>query len=375
MVDNKIKVLQINIGNNLGGVSSLIYNIYLNINKSQVNFDFLSSGKSSYEVYKDEIKKMNGKIYSFNILQKGLINKIKFYKKLKEFLKNNKYDIVHINSGSVIFDFFAALAVKRTCESKIVIHCHSMQNNKFLKKYISKIFKILLSKMGDYYLACSTIAGEAMFSKKIVNSNNFTILNNGIDVKKYEYNVQTCNELRQKYKINKDAIVMGNVARFVKIKNHDFMLEVFNKYHQQNNNSYLVLIGDGELEDEIKDKVKKLNLERFVIFTESVKNVYDYLNMMDIFIFPSISEGFGLAVLESQANGLYTIASTGVPNETRLTPLIDYVSLDCDLWLKKLLNYKKNNNRKSYNEILLNTEYNIKISAEKLLDIYKKMLK
>ena len=375
LATKKIKVLQINIGSRFGGVSSLIYNLYLNINQKKVVFDFLSVNKSSYEIYRKEINKMNGNLYSFNICEKGLLSKLKFYKNLQIFLKNHKYDIVHINSGSIVFDLISALAVKKSCQSKIVIHCHSMQNNKYIKKIISNFLKPFLSKIGDYYLACSKIAGDKMFSKKIVNSLKFSILNNGIDVEKYKFNSDIRQKLRKQYNISKDAIVVGNVARFSKIKNHDFMINLFNEYYQKNPNSYLILIGDGELEEEIKNKVKKIGIEQNVIFTGVIKNVYEYLNLMDIFIFPSESEGFGLAVLESQANGLYTIASTGVPKETKLTDLISYEQLNIKIWLKKLIEYVEIDNRNSYNEIIKSTDYNILKSSEKLLSIYENLLK
>ena len=365
MLTNKIKVLQINIGSRFGGVSSLIYNL----------FAFLSVNKSSYEIYRKEINDMNGNLYSFSICEKGLLSKLKFYKNLQVFLKQHKYDIVHINSGSIVFDLISALAVKKSSHSKIVIHCHSMQNNKYIKRIISNCLKPFLSRIGDYYLACSKLAGDKMFSKKVVNSLKFSILNNGIDVEKYKYDINICQKLRKQYNISKDAIVIGNVARFTKIKNHDFMINLFNEYHQKNPNSYLILIGDGELEEEIKNKVKKIGIEQNVIFTGVIKNVYEYLNLMDIFIFPSESEGFGLAVLESQANGLYTIASTGVPQETKLTNLIIYEQIDIEIWLKKLIEYVKPDNRISYNEIIKSTDYNILKSSEKLLSIYENLLK
>ena len=127
-----------------------------------------------------------------------------------------------------------------------------------------------------------------MFSKKIINSDKFYVLPNAIKVNLFKYDENVRKKIRKQYNISNDSLVIGHIGRFELQKNHKFIIELFNKIYEKNNNVYLILIGDGSLKNEIIKKVKDLNLENNVIFTGLIKNVNDYLNAFDIFILPSL---------------------------------------------------------------------------------------
>ena len=130
------------------------------------------------------------------------------------------------------------------------------------------------------------------------------------------------------------------------------------------------LIGDGSLKKKIFEKVKRLNLEKNVIFTGLIKNVNEYLNAFDIFILPSLYEGFPVTLVEAQANGLTTLVSKNVTDETSITDLISYLDLIADEWCNKILNIKINKNRLKYNHIIKKTDYEIQKASKTLLKIY-----
>ena len=382
MENNQIKVLQIIRGSDvtgkkIGGISKLLYDLYTAINKkhNDIKFDFLSPYGVPLLLYSDEIQKYNSNLYSLKTKIKGFKNKINYYLKLKAFLKTHNYDIVHINSGSSFFNLISALAVKKTCNSKIVIHCHnSIDNCNFLKKIFVLFLKPFISKVADYYLACSKYVGMQMFSKKIINSDKFYVLPNAIKVNLFKFDENVRKKIRKQYNISDDSLVIGHIGRFELQKNHKFIIELFNKIYEKNNNVYLILIGDGSLKNEIIKKVKDLNLEDNVIFTGVIKNVNDYLNAFDIFVFPSLYEGFGTVVIESQASGLKTIASKELPLETKVTDLIEYLDLIIDEWCNKILNIKMDNNRLKYNRIIEKSNYEIEKASKILLEIYNSLL-
>ena len=141
------------------------------------------------------------------------------------------------------------------------------------------------------YFACTEYAGKWLFGKKVVERKELNVINNAIDLKKFEFNENIRGDLRKELGIKEDVLVIGHVGRFMKQKNHDFLIDVFNELIKKNENSILMLIGQGPLLNEMKQKVRDLSIEDKVKFIGQVTNVEKYYNIMDVFLFPSIYEG------------------------------------------------------------------------------------
>ena len=213
------------------------------------------------------------------------------------------------------------------------------------------------------------------YGSKIVESNRFDVLCNGIDVTKYRFDEMKRNELRAKLGIE-DKLVIGHVGRFTYAKNHEFLIQVFNELQKVRPDSVLLLFGRGELEDDVKTQVQELHIENKVQFMGVVSNVYDYLNALDVFVFPSRFEGLGIVLIEAQASGLPCIINDTLTDEINLTDQVRRISLNAPKinWVNTILDAKVENRLNGY-EIVNNSPYNIDKEVQHLQEIYDNLMK
>lgn len=220
----------------------------------------------------------------------------------------------------------------------VIEHSHSISNGRGWEALIKRLLQIPLYVLPDYYFACSKEAGRWLFGRRVIESNRFEVIPNMLDVNQFAYNVQEAGRIRSKYSIE-DRFVIGHMGSFRKAKNHEFLLRVFQKVHYRCPNAVLFLVGEGELEGEIRYKAKKMGLAEDVIFAGSHTDPWNYYSAMDISVLPSLWEGFGYSVIEAQSSGLPCIISDSVPIESSVTDLVSRLSLDENRWTKAILNY------------------------------------
>ena len=284
-LDEKIIVAHIMGKWNGGGVESVVMNYYRNIDRNRIQFHFLCD-EDSTDIPYEEIEKLGGKVIVIPPYQKLF----KYQKELYRIFKENNYKIIHshINALSV----FPLRIAKKAGVPIRIAHSHSTSNKKEWKKNILKMILRPFSKLyANQYFACTEYAGKWLFGKKVVERKELNVINNAIDLKKFEFNENIRGELRKELGIREDVLVIGHVGRFMKQKNHEFLIDVFNELIKKNENSILMLIGQGPLLNEMKQKVRDLNIEDKVKFIGQVTNVEKYYNIMDVFLFPSIYEG------------------------------------------------------------------------------------
>ena len=268
-----------------GGVESVVMNYYRNIDRDKIQFHFLCD-EDSTDIPYDEIEKLGGKVIVIPPYQKLF----KYQKKLYKIFKENNYKIVHshINALSV----FPLRVAKKAGVPIRIAHSHSTSNKKEWKKNIVKNILRPFSKVyANKFFACTKHAGEWLFGKKIIERKELNVINNAIDLKKFEFNEKMREDLRKEFGIKEDTIVIGHIGRFMKQKNHDFLIDVFNELIKKDENSILILIGQGPLLNDMKQKVRDLKIEDKVKFIGQVTDVEKYYNIMDVFLFPSIYEG------------------------------------------------------------------------------------
>ena len=284
-VDEKIIIAHIMGKWNGGGVESVVMNYYRNIDRNRIQFHFLCD-EDSTDIPYEEIEKLGGKVIVIPPYQKLF----KYQKELYRIFKENNYKIIHshINALSV----FPLRIAKKAGVPIRIAHSHSTSNKKEWKKNILKMILRPFSKLyANNYFACTEYAGKWLFGKKVVERKELNVINNAIDLKKFEFNENIRKALREKLGIKDDTLIIGHVGRFMKQKNHEFLIEVFNEVYKKNQNTLLILIGQGPLLSEIKQKAINLNIEDKIRFIGQVTDVEKYYNIMDIFLFPSIYEG------------------------------------------------------------------------------------
>lgn len=346
-----------------GGAETMIMNIYRNIDRNKVQFDFICHLESKGK-YDDEIYESGGYIYHCPQF-KG--NNISTYKKWwKEFFKqHSEYRILHSHIRSSASLYFP---IAKKHGIKTIIHSHSTSNGKGIKSFAKKILQFPLRRQADYFFDCSIESGEWLFGKKIINGNRHYTLKNAIDVNQYKYNT----EIREKYRNDlgiADKDVYIHVGRFHPAKNHGFLLEVFNEIYKKNENAFLLLIGDGDLRSEIEKKISNLGLEHCVRMPGSRSDIPELLQAADCFLFPSLWEGVPIASIEAQAAGLKTLLGENIYKIAKITDLcVCCPQGNVGMWVEAAsdLNYE----RKDMSQAVIDAGYDIKQTSQWLQKFY-----
>ena len=222
-----------------------------------------------------------------------------------------------------------------------------------------------------HYFACTEHAGRWLFGNKTFEKGKVTIINNGIDIEQFLFNEKIRNEKRNEMGIKHTDIVIGHVGRFIPQKNHKLVINIFYELYKKNNNYKLLLIGQGPLQNKIKEKVKRLKIEDSVTFLGQKKDVNKYYQAMDLFLFPSLYEGLGIAVIEAQTSGLPCIVSTEVPLETKVSEKISFISLKKadSIWIETINKIIEKDRDVKINR-LIREGFSIMVEAKKLENIY-----
>lgn len=315
----------------LGGSQAFVMNVYRNIDRSKVQFDFVVTPETKEGFY-DEITNLGGKIFTCP-RYKGT-NHIQYNKWWDDFFnKHPEYKVIHghVRSTASIY-----LKIAKKHELVTIAHSHSTSNGNGISAIVKRIIQLPIRKQADFLFACSDKAGKWLFGEKAITQQNYYMIPNGVDLKRFEFDINKRYQMRMTLGIKEDTMVLGHIGRLSTPKNHKFLLNVFNQYHKINSNSKLLLVGDGELFESIKQHINKLDINDAVIMTGSKQNTEDYYQIMDIFLFPSLWEGLPVSVVEAQANGLQCIISDVITHDVDLTALIQYLPLDEKLWLSAI---------------------------------------
>lgn len=350
------------------GVESVIMNYYRHLDHSKVQFDFICDEDSTRIPY-DEIKKLGGRVFLVPKYQ----NLPKYLKALEKLFKENQYRIVHANLSTLsVFPLYVA---KKVGVPIRIAHSHSTSNPKEWKRNLIKnILRPFSKHYATDYFACSEVAGRYLFGNKAFDQGEVKIIHNAIDVEKFKFDEVARKKLRKEFGIMDSTIVIGHVGRFVQTKNHTFLVDVFKKYHERNPDSKLLLIGIGPLENQIKDKIRKLDLVESVIFLGQRDDINKLYSVMDIFCLPSLYEGLPVVGVESQATGLPIIFSNGVSHEAIISKNAKIVpNQETGAYIEKMDEITQENKQRALASI--NENMSIKNEAPKLEAIYCRPLK
>lgn len=347
-----------------GGVESCIMNYYRHIDKTKIQFDFLVESTSKI-INKDDIEKMGGKIITIPSYRKNIF---KFILELKKIFEKEKYDIVHSNMNTL--SVFVLYAAKKAKIKIRIAHSHSTTNKKEWKKNMIKNMLKPFSKLyATHYFACGELAGRWMFGNKTFNKGKVKIINNAIDIRKFKFDPNIRKKIRSELKLD-DSFVIGHIGRFMKQKNHKFLIDIFNEYQYKVPNSVLLLVGEGSLFEKIKKMVEEKGLSDKVVFVGAVVNPEEYYQAMDCFVLPSLYEGLPVVGIEAQANGLPLLLSNSITKEVVINDNVKQLSLkkreEWILELDNIFGFKKN---RGYSQIE-NSKYDIVIEADKLTNKY-----
>ncbi|MBR3249977.1 MAG: glycosyltransferase family 1 protein [Clostridia bacterium] len=358
-----------------GGIQSLVIDWVSRFDKDKIHVDFLllDDGKK-YEL-EDTLKKIGCNVYKLSgIWVKNPIDFIREAKALDKFFKeHHDYKVVHMHSSSK--NYMVLKYAKKYGIPVRIAHSHNIdfQTKNNIKKMYGKILKRKLLKYSTDYFACAEIAGEWLFGKKNVKNGKVKIIHNAVDYNKFEFNQNIRDKIRKEFNINQNEKLYGNVGRFSNQKNHIFLIDIFYEIHQLDKNTKLILVGEGEKKEEIKNKVKSLNLTKYVIFAGFRKDVNSIMQAMDVFLLPSLYEGLPVVGIEAQAAGLPVFTSKDVvTNELKIVENVEFISLEKSAkeWAEIIMN--RDLIRKNTKNQLNKAGYFIENSVNELTNYYLK---
>lgn len=366
-----IRVLHVIGKMNHGGAEIMIMNYYRNIDRSVVQFDFVETSLEK-AAFDDEILSLGGRIYNCPFFN-GL-NYIEFKKWWNKFFEEHaeEYHIVHGHIGSSA-SIYLSIAKKYGLYAIAHSHDTSISRSNFLYSITFRCLSYRTRYIADYFFGCSKAAIIDRFGEKTANGEKSKVLPVAIDVDRFVYNEKIRLEIRKELGLE-SAFVIGHVGRFVPVKNHAFLLEVFDQFLKLHKEAKLLLIGDGETRSKIEAKAKYMGIFDACIFLGICNNVNEIIQAMDIMVFPSIYEGLGITLIEAQASGLPCIISQGVPEESMVVKQIcKRVSLEDPVlkWVQEVGN-SMNIEREAHKEEIVSAGYDIKEMAKWLQKFYCK---
>lgn len=353
----------------IGGVESLILNIFQFIDHSFFDISIVVGQKetTSFDNLIDSLH-IPFFVLSNNVVSNPILRDLKVLFNLKKTIIKLNPDIVHINVCNSI-GFSYAKIIKKYTSAKTIVHSHNsyIANDIFKLKLLFHKINRHHSKYSDFNIACSTLAGNFLFLK------SYTILNNGINYKKFEFCKEHRDEIRKKYDLQNKKVILF-VGRLSKQKNHLFFLKAFKVILQTDKNYFLLIIGCGELQNKIKKTVLKYNLEKNIKILPPQKEIYKFYSASDLFVMPSICEGLPISGVEAQANGLPSLFSSEISKEIIIGKNSHFLSIKLPkIWSKYILemNLERSNNY----EYIKNKGFLIEDSIKKLQNIYFSLLK
>ncbi|UKH18960.1 glycosyltransferase [Actinobacillus pleuropneumoniae] len=315
------RILVYGMTDNFGGMEAYIHNIYQHLDKTQIQFDFVCDfpKMTLSDYYLD-----NGcKIHFIPPKNQGLFKSLWAMWKV---IKENNYDVIYFNimNAGYVLNMLPAFLLGK----KIIAHSHNADTD---KKKLHYGLRLLLNIVTKIKLACSKEAGFFMFGKE----ENFSIINNAINLDRYLYSEEKYRDLRHKLGWGDKKVILY-VARMNHQKNPLFALYIMRELKQSMPNAVLVYVGTGELKEQVQQYILDNNLDN-VILLGLRNDVNGLMIAADLFILPSLFEGLPIVAVEAQAAGLPIILSENISIEAKLVNSTYFLPInDVFLWVNKI---------------------------------------
>lgn len=360
-----LRILHVVVNMNRGGAETLIMNLYRNINKEKVQFDFLTCRRGVFDA---EIIKMGGRVYQIPYITE--VGPTAYAKEIDRFFTlNPAYQVIHSH-----LDKMSGLVLRSAKKAHIPIRIAHSHNTESEGGALAKLFKwyvgSYVNRSATHLYACSQAAAKWMFG---TNARHAFILKNGVETEQFQFKEHVRERIRSSLNIHKDTFVVGHVGRFSEQKNHLFLLDVFASIHKQRPNTVLLLAGDGELREKIIERIRFLHLQNHVKLLGVREDVPALLQAFDLFMFPSFHEGLPVTLIEAQATGLPCVISDQITAEVDMgIECVKYLPItNPSIWVNHLLKMKEiPQPREVYDDALAKKGYDIKQIAKQVETSY-----
>lgn len=368
-----MKVLEVNVDDiGMGGVFSLVRNIIQQRDTEDLKIDIASIEQFENPNNIRNLAEYDCSVYYVGMTRNKTLKQFYCFYNLIRLIKDKGYDCVHIHADVANKLFVSGLASRIAGVRKIILHSHASNvegKHRALKKIFHKACRNFLKYIGTDFLACSDYAAKWMYPN--IKKEKIQFINNGINLRKFQFDTVKRDVIRRKLNVE-DCFVLGHVGRFHHVKNHKYLIKIFAKVVAHHPKSKLLLVGDGELKNEIQELSQNLGIVDNIIFYGVSNQVEILFQAMDCFVLPSFCEGFPIVGVEAQAAGLPVLFSNTITSTAKLIDEVKFLPITEDaieLWSNTILdisNYKRYN---TYHE-LLERKFDISQTVETLTKLY-----
>lgn len=353
------------------GVATIVYKWGQEFDSKKIAYDYLMQSGLPAKKYQNAIEKKGGKMYTIENGSRSMLTVIKWIEKI---IRENQYETIHINTDTAyVAAAYMHSALKAGIKNIYVhSHCTQVDDTNFLKRKIKTFFHYMFRPYVCYntkmYLACSEYAGIWMFGKRNFEKEKSKIIYNGVEVEKYLFDREVRKQYRSSLNIE-GKFVIGCIGRFSYQKNHDFLITVFDKLLKRRHDSVLMLVGDGELKQDLYNKVKKLGIEDKVLFLGLRNDVPQLLSAMDVLVMTSRFEGLPVTMVEAQMASLPCVVSGNITREAKFTDEVVFINgYNVKKWNDAICKFEKKN-RVNNRKQLMTSNFNIQHAAMELQKI------
>lgn len=368
-MQKKTRVLVSGFTSNYGGVESFIYNHYSNMENDNIQIDILTHTQTP--AYKKEMEDLGGRFFYIPSRNR---NPLQYYREAHTFFETHgkEYDVYWCNKCMLNNIDFLRYAHQYKIPIRI-LHSHNSSNMDVgvkgkVMQWMHEFHKTKIGKYATDYWACSDFAAEWMFSTVLKKGYKYSFIPNSVMAEQFRFNRKVEEEMRQKLGLS-GKFVIGHIGRFNYQKNHAYLLKIFQKVYEKKDNSILVLIGTGELEETIKAMVKEMNLEDQVLFLGVRHDIPEVIQVFDCFVLPSRFEGLPVVAIEAQAAGIPCVLSqNGITKQVKIVEKLTFLSLEQGIeeWAEAILDME--NHKTDTYELIRNQGFDVKEAASRIHD-------
>ena len=372
-MDNaKRKILEVLVSRIIyGGIETFVQNIIERL-EPDLRVDCLTLQRCYNNGFRKSVEKCGGTLYELNASEK-LTGKTIFQSLRKFFIENEcVYDVIHIHACGIEKLLFASSASDYHENTTVIVHNHGAGAKNMLMPAVYLLRLVASFSMRrhvDVYCACSASAAEWAYMPAYQRQTH--IIHNGIQTEQFRFDPVRRESVRQKLKIPSSDFVIGHVGRLNLCKNQEYLLHIFADVLKQRTDAWLVLVGDGEDREKLETLAKEKAVDHRVLFVGNSSEVSDYLMAMDVFAFPSKSEGFGIAAVEAQASGLAVIASDRLPKKVKMTENVRFLPIENNIsdWTEMILSAHSVEREKGADAVR-NAGYDIQYTMKQIHKLY-----
>lgn len=362
-----IRVLHIMGCADAGGISSVVLNYYRFLDRSKIHFDVAltvpEAGQNA-----NALRDLGAEIFFLPLKSQGLSA---FREALQKLLREGCYDAIHVHESETCY-----VALKIAKDAGIpcrVAHSHTTSPWEGIKGEIRRLSGCVLNyHYATCVIGCGRLAGERVFGKWNMKRPKALVLPNAVDCQRFAFDPAIRARMREELAVE-GKLVLGMVGRLCQEKNYPFALELMARLTQQDPECVLVIAGNGESEQSIREQIQRLGLENRVKLLGRRGDVPRLCQAFDVFVMPSLTEGYPVAAVEAMASGLPVLLADTITPELTFASAAKYLPLnDPERWVTEIERWKQDQGRTSRQAEVKEHGLEIRDSVRLLEKIYER---